>query len=54
MHYQHLMMNGKKLAKSDGNVAFVREIRERGFSGEDLRLFFMQAHYRSFQDFTWE
>lgn len=54
MHYQHLMMNGKKLAKSSGNVAFMNEIIDRGFTGEDLRYFFLQAHYRSFQDFTWE
>jgi len=54
VHYQHLMMNGKKLAKSDGNVAFLHEVLEKGFRGEDLRLFFLQAHYRSFQDFTWE
>lgn len=27
VHYQWLMMNGKKIAKSDGNVAFVSDIR---------------------------
>ncbi len=27
---------------------------DRGYSAEDLRYFYMQAHYRSFQDFTWE
>lgn len=48
------MMNGKKIAKSDGNVAFMDEVIERWFSGEDVRYFFLQAHYRSFQDFTWE
>ena len=48
------MMNGKKLAKSEGNVAFMNEVLERGFTGEDVRYFFLQAHYRSFQDFTRE
>ncbi len=48
------MMNGKKIAKSDGNVAFMNEVIERWFTGEDLRYFFLQAHYRSFQDFTRE
>lgn len=54
LHNQWLMMNGKKIAKSDGNVAFMNEVIERWFVGEDLRYFFLQAHYRSFQDFTWE
>jgi cysteinyl-tRNA synthetase len=48
------MMNGKKIAKSDGNVAYLSEARERWFSGEDVRLFYLQAHYRSFHDFTWQ
>lgn len=47
-------MNGKKIAKSDGNVAYMDEVIHRGFLGEDLRYYFLQAHYRSFQDFTRE
>jgi len=27
---------------------------ERGFDAEDMRMFYLQAQYRSFQDFTWE
>ncbi len=54
VHYQWLMMNGKKIAKSDGNVAFLNEVLERGYSPLDMRYFYLQAHYRSFQDFTWE
>ena len=27
---------------------------EKGYQAEDLIYFFYQAHYRSFQDFTWE
>ncbi len=52
IHNQWLMMNGKKIAKSDGNVAFMNEVIENGYKGEDLRYFFLQAHYRSFQDFS--
>lgn len=54
VHYQWLMMNGKKIAKSDGNVAFLSDMREKGYTGEDVRMFYLQAHYRSFQDFTRE
>ena len=48
------MMNGKKIAKSDGNVAFISDVIEKGYTSEDLRYFFFQANYRSFQDFTRE
>lgn len=54
VHYQWLMMNGKKIAKSDGNVAYMSEVRERGYEGADVRMFFLQAQYRSFQDFSRE
>jgi cysteinyl-tRNA synthetase len=52
IHNQWLMMNGKKIAKSDWNVAFMNEVIERWFTGEDMRYFFLQAQYRSFQDFS--
>jgi cysteinyl-tRNA synthetase len=35
-------------------VLSLPQILERGFAPEDLRYFFLQAHYRSFQDFTRE
>ena len=54
VHYQWLMMNNKKIAKSDGNVAFLSDVRDRGYTWEDMRMFYLQAHYRSFQDFTRE
>lgn len=54
VHYQHLMMNGQKLAKSTGNVAFMSDILAKWYTGQDLRMFYLQTHYRSFQDFTWE
>lgn len=54
VHLQRLMMNGKKIAKSDGNVAFLNEVIEKWYTPEDLRYFYLQAHYRSFQDFTRE
>lgn len=54
IHLQRLMMNGKKIAKSDGNVAFMSDVLDKEYSAYDLRYFFLQAHYRSFQDFTRE
>ena len=54
VHYQFLNINGQKISKSLGNVVTVEEVLERGYTAHDLRYFFFQAHYRSFQDFTRE
>jgi cysteinyl-tRNA synthetase len=54
VHLQWLMLNGKKIAKSDWNVAFLNEVIEKWYTAEDMRYFYLQAHYRSFQDFTRE
>jgi cysteinyl-tRNA synthetase len=54
VHYQFLNIDGKKISKSLGNVITLDEVFEHGYSAEDLRYFFFQANYRSFQDFTRE
>jgi len=54
IHYQWLMMNGEKIAKSTGNVAYISELEERWYSGAEMRYFYCTGHYRSFHDFTWE
>jgi cysteinyl-tRNA synthetase len=54
VHYQFLNIDGKKISKSLGNIVTLDEIFERGYSAEDLRYFYFQAQYRSFQDFTRE
>lgn len=54
MHNEHLTVNGLKMAKSEGTSLLISDLEEKGFSGMDLRYFFLQAHYRSKQNFTWE
>ncbi|USN54832.1 MAG: class I tRNA ligase family protein [Candidatus Peribacteria bacterium] len=53
-HLQHLQLQGTKISKSLGNVVYLSDMLDRGYSPEDVRYFFLSAHYRSFQDFTWE
>lgn len=53
-HYEHLVVGGKKMAKSDGTSYVLSDIEAKGFSPLSLRFFFLQAHYRSQQNFTWE
>lgn len=54
LHNEHLIVDGKKMAKSDGTSYVMTDIIEKGFEPLALRYFFLQAHYRSKQNFTWE
>ncbi len=54
MHNAHLLIDNAKMSKSDGNVCYVKDIIEKGYNPLALRYFFLQAHYRSQQNFTWE
>ncbi|MBI2447949.1 cysteine--tRNA ligase [Candidatus Microgenomates bacterium] len=54
LHNEHLLVDGKKMAKSEGTSHTLAEIQEHGFDPLALRYFFLQAHYRSKQNFTWE
>lgn len=54
LHNEHLILRGNKMAKSDGNVVLLPEIEERGISPLSLRFLFLQAHYRSAQEFSWD
>ncbi len=54
IHNEHLLVNNGKMSKSQGTSYSLSEIIEKGFSALDLRYFFLQAHYRSKQNFTWE
>lgn len=54
MHYEHLVVDSKKMSKSEGTSYILDDLIKKGFSPLSLRLFFLQAHYRSQQNFTWE
>lgn len=54
IHYQFLNIDGKKISKSLGNVVTLDEVFDRWFLAQDIRYFFFQSNYRSFQDFTRE
>ncbi len=54
LHNEHLMVNGQKMSKSQGTGYALSEIKEKGFEPLTLRYFFLQSHYRSKQNFTWE
>jgi cysteinyl-tRNA synthetase len=54
LHGGHLLVNGKKMSKSIGNVIYTSDILERGFTGEQLRFFLIYGSYRKKLNFTFE
>ena len=54
LHGGHLLVNGKKMSKSVGNVIYTSDVLARGFTGEQLRFFLIYAHYRGKLNFTFE
>jgi len=54
LHNEHLLANNTKMSKSQGTGFSLSEIKEKGFDPLALKYFFLGAHYRSKQNFTWE
>ena len=54
VHGRHLLTGGRRMAKSAGNFAALRDVVERGHSPLAVRLLFLQARYQTPLNFTWE
>lgn len=54
IHGEHLMVDGKKMAKSLNNMYILDDLSAKGFSPLDLRFLILGAHYRMKLNFTWE
>ncbi len=54
VHNNHILIDGKKMSKSLGNVYTLRDIEDKGFDPLALRLLVLSSHYRSESNFTWE
>lgn len=54
LHNEHLLVDEAKMAKSQGTGFSLVQILAKGYAAMDLRYLFLQAHYRSQQNFTWE
>lgn len=54
VHGEHLLAEGRRMAKSAGNFYDLDEVRARGHSPLAVRYLFLQARYRSQLNFTWE
>jgi cysteinyl-tRNA synthetase len=54
VHNEFMLVDGAKMGKSKGNAYLLKDIIDRGFHPLALRLLYLQAHYRSEINFTWE
>jgi len=48
-----VMIDGKKMSRSLGNVLTVEELESKGYDGRDIRFFLLGAHYRKPLNFSW-
>ena len=54
MHCAHLMVEGKKMSKSEGNFFTLREILDKGYTGREIRYELIGTHYRKSLNFTFD
>ena len=54
VHGEHLLFEGRKMAKSTGNVVLLRDLPARGLDPLALRLAFLDHRYRQQMNLTWE
>jgi cysteinyl-tRNA synthetase len=52
LHGEHVLVGGRKMSKSRGNTLFTDSLKNRGFTGEQIRFFLIDKHYRSKLDIT--
>lgn len=53
-HVEHLLVDGKKMSKSLGNLYTLSDLKEKGFSEREVRLTLLTGHYRKQLNFTFE
>jgi len=54
LHGEFLIVEGKKMAKSEGNIFILEDLIKRKFHPLSFRYFCLTAHYRSKLNFTWK
>lgn len=54
VHSQLMLVDGEKMSKSKGNFYTIEQIKEKGFSPNDLRMTYLLSHYRSQMNFSWD
>jgi cysteinyl-tRNA synthetase len=54
LHRRHILVNGKKMSKREGNFFTLSDLEKKGYSGAEVRYALSSAHYRAQLNFTLE
>lgn len=54
LHNEHLVISNEKMAKSIGNVIYLKTLTEKGYDPIAYRYFLLGARYSTKLNFTWE
>jgi cysteinyl-tRNA synthetase len=54
VHNEHVLFEGRKMAKSTGNVVLLADLAARGLDPLAVRLAFLEHRYRQQMNLTWE
>ncbi len=54
MHNEFLLLDGNKMSKSGDQTITLNEVIEHGFDPMTLRLLYLQSHYRTQANFSWD
>lgn len=54
LHNEFILIDGKKMSRSLGNVYTLEDIKKKGFEPLAVRYLFLTAHYRDKLNFTWK
>lgn len=54
VHSNHLLVDGKKMAKSANNFFTLKDIIDKGYDPLAFRLLVLQSQYRNESNFTWD
>lgn len=52
LHGAHLLVDGKKMSKSKGNVIYPDDLLKLGYTGEEIRFFLINENYKKRLNFT--
>src|SRR5690348_11730153 len=54
LHAEHLMVNGEKMSKSEGNFFTLRDLIAKGYKPSAIRYLLASSHFRMPLNFTFE
>lgn len=54
LHCNFITIDGEKISKSLGNVYLLSDLKERGFSSMDYKMWVLAGHYQGTRNFTFE